>query len=223
MLRPCVCYHSQLAAKRYCLYWEKRLEVCGPDKAFLPMTLDGAVRDDTAALEIGFFNYMAGHADSQGRGILYLEPGKQDRTKYSRESMIRAVWYHLHAALEQTECQKHGILFVSYPGGAKLGQFDRTLIKALLGSMQGVLPVRVSAIHICQPPAFIKIILPVVRLFMSDRVKRRLCLHFGSAATVREKLQAATGLTDADIPAALGGHAVIDSAAWIAARRAEGK
>lgn len=137
-------FNADLAAKRYALYWDKRIDVCGPEKAFLPFTLSGALKDDEAALSIGFANFLAGFTDPLGRGIMYFEPAKQDRTKYTRESMTRAVWYMLHAALESVDAQKHGVIFIAYPAGAKLSQFDRGLVKRILPSIQGVLPVRLS-------------------------------------------------------------------------------
>ena len=214
--------HSQLAAKRYASYWDKRIEICGPEKAFLPLTLSGALKDDDVALSIGFVNYFGGYSDPIGRGIIYIEPGKQDKTKYTRESMIRAVWYMVHAALESTETQKHGIIFITHPAGAKFHQFDRGLVKQVLPSLQGAIPVRLSAFHICQPPSFFKLIRPIVNLFMSDRVKKRLCIHFGSVDNVREKLEG-FGMTRDNIPKKVGGDAEIDIVAWLEKRRAEGK
>ena len=65
-------FNADLAAKRYASYWDKRIEVCGPEKAFLPLTLSGALKDDDVALSIGFINYLAGCTDPKGRGILYI-------------------------------------------------------------------------------------------------------------------------------------------------------
>lgn len=136
--------------------------------------------------------------------------------------MCRAVWYMIHAASEKPEAQMHGIIFVIHPKGAKLSQFDRGLMKLILPSIQGVLPVRLTALHICQPPGFIKLILPFAKLFMSERTKKRLNLHFGSDEDVRAKLQS-HGLPKESVPETLGGDAKIDITSWIEQRRAEGK
>lgn len=58
------------------------------EKAFLPLTLHQALKDDDVALTVGYANYMAGHYDPIGRSIMYMEAGRQDKTKYSRESMV---------------------------------------------------------------------------------------------------------------------------------------
>jgi hypothetical protein len=185
--------------------------------------LEGALRDDTAALTIGFVNYMAGgYSDAQGRGLIFMLPGQQDKTKYTRESLTRAVWYMLHAALESPTAQKHGLLFLAYPKNARLSQFDPQLSKVVLPTIQGALPIRISAFHMCQPPAFIQLVLPIIKLFMSERTKKRVQLHFGSLPKIHKKL-AKYGLTKANLPTVMGGEAVVDSSAFIARRRAEGK
>jgi hypothetical protein len=187
------------------------------------MTLEGALRDDEAALTIGFVNYMAGgYSDDRGRGLMFMLPGLQDKTKYTRESLARAVWYMLHAALESPTAQKHGLLFLAFPKGARFSQFDPQLSKVVLPTIQGALPIRVSAFHICQPPAFIQLILPIIKLFMSDRTKKRMQLHFGSLDKIHKKL-GKYGLTKANLPTVMGGEAVVDTPAFIARRRAEGK
>ena len=127
------------------------------------------MRDDDESLVIGYANFLAGKTDPQGRSIMYMEAGRQDKTKYSRESMVRAIWYMLHAAMESETTQKYGIIFMTYPGGVTMSQVDRGLIKILLPSIQGTIPIRLSAFHSCQPPTFVKLVLPFVKLFMSDR------------------------------------------------------
>ena len=214
--------HFQLAAKRYAKYWDKRIEIFGPEKAFLPLTLSQALKDDDEALTIGYANLLHGHCDPQGRSIMYMEAGRQDKTKYSRESMVRAIWYMLHAAMESEATQKYGILFITYPAGVTMSQVDRGLIKILLPSIQGTIPIRLSAFHSCQPPTFLKLVLPFIKLFMSDRTKDRLLFHFGSTEKVREKLES-YGLTRDNIPQSLGGEVIVDTKAWIEKRRAEGK
>ena len=57
---------------------------------------------------------------------------------------------------------------------------------------------------------------------MSERMKKRLRIHFGSAENVREKLEG-FGMTKASIPKAIGGDASIDIVDWLEKRRAEGK
>ena len=199
------------------------MEICGPERAFLPLTLDKALRDDWTALTMGFAQVIPNVQDPKGRSILFMNPANQDKTKYDRKSMARAVWYMVHAALvDNPEAQKHGLVFVGYGRDAKFSQFDRELGKLNMTSLQGAIPLRLSAMHLCRPPSFFKIIFAFMKLFMKERVKKRMLVHFGSTEQVLEKL-AAYGLTKDVLPTELGGTVKLDLVQWLTERKAQGK
>lgn len=80
-----------------------RIESFGLEKAFLPMTQEGALKDDWKAIEYGFFNVLPSKA-AMGRGIAYLNMNLEiaagmDKS-ITRESMHRAVWYLVHAGTD---------------------------------------------------------------------------------------------------------------------------
>ena len=128
----------QLAVKRFVIYWDKRVAAFGPEKAFQPLTLDGALRDDSSALENGFIRLTTTKA-SGGRNILFCDPALQD-FQYARDSMVRAVWYLFHSALECEDTQKRGLVFIVYPYHASLSKLDRKLMENLFSSVQGCIP-----------------------------------------------------------------------------------
>jgi hypothetical protein len=137
----CEVFNAKLAAKRYVQYWDKRVVIFGPVKAFQPLTLNEALSEDQLALESGVINLMEGLHDQMGRAVLYLDPSKRDMSGYSRESLCRAVWYYYHVALEKYErAQKHGVVLVGYPHNLKLSQFDRKFMKLLTDSIKSCLP-----------------------------------------------------------------------------------
>ena len=53
-------------------YWDRRLKVFGPDKYALPLTLNGAMRDDIQAVKAGFLTLLP-VTDVKGRAILYTD------------------------------------------------------------------------------------------------------------------------------------------------------
>jgi hypothetical protein len=220
-------FFSQLAAQRYCRYWEKRVEIFGPTKAFQPLTLKDALCDDDVALGLGAFQLVPNRHDPMGRGILFIDPSKQqqqhnDKRTYTAESMARAVWYFINASLEQDETvQQHGMIFLAWPHHAKFAQYDRGLTKLVFGSIQGALPTRLSAIHFCQPPAWFHIVFPIMKLFMTDRTKKRIKAHYGSTAEIVAKLEP-FGLSKDDLPEQLGGTIQLDVVKWLEQRRAAG-
>ena len=64
-----------------------------------------------------------GYQDSTGHSILLVNPSMQDKSKYTRERMLRVLWYMIHAALETESTQRFGI--VAFPNHARFSQFDR--------------------------------------------------------------------------------------------------
>ena len=162
------CHHHQLAAERYAKYWNKRIQLFGPQKAFEPLFLHEALSEDQVALEIGYLQFVVHGTDAKGRAIVYMNPAKFDPPKYARESMVRAAWYFLHAALEDEAAQKHGVLLLDDPREAKLCQLDRKLVALMMTSIQGVLPIRLAAMYVCRPPPVLKVVFPIVKLFLSE-------------------------------------------------------
>jgi hypothetical protein len=202
-------------------YWEKRLVIFGPDRAFLPLTQDQALKDDAVAMGFGFFQ-LTPCKDPSGRSIIFVDPSRQDKTKYERESMARSMWYVMHAALEDSETQKKGLVAMAYPKKAKFAQLDRGLAKLNMESIKGCVPVRMSVVHLCHPPTFFRIVFPIFKVFMGERIVKRFRVHAGPDESVLEKL-ATFGLTKDFVPSELGGNIVLDHKAWLSDRKADGK
>lgn len=81
--------------------------------------------------------------------------GAYDKSKDDdRNNIARAVWYLFHSALEDEEVQKRGMVFLGNYSGAEVSIVDPKLMKLVMGSVSGCLPVRVGAIHVCNPRKF---------------------------------------------------------------------
>jgi hypothetical protein len=209
-----------LAAQRYAYYWEKRVEIFGHKRAFQPFTLGGALKDDTAALELGVFQ-PTGQRDPTGRSILFIDPSRLDHKKYTRESMCRVFWYFLQTALEDLETQKKGIIILAYAHETTFWQLDRQLLTLIAQSLRGCLPVRLSCIHICEPPSFFSIIFPIVKFFITGRLQQRIRVHSGGDWQVQQELLKC-GLDKSVLPTQIGGDVTLDLHKWLARRRKSG-
>jgi len=138
-------------------------------------------------------------------------------------NMVRAIWYFIHRVLEEDALvQKKGMYFMAYPHDAKLGQFDKQLARTMLGSIQGCLPLRLSAFHVCHPPTFFRIIFPIVQVFMTARTKKRFNVHGGKKEKMLQHLEEKFGLTVSDLPVDIGGDRELDVKAWLAEREKRG-
>ena len=220
MFLRCEVFNVDLAAARMISYWDKRVEVFGEDKAFLPLTLEGALKDDEVALNMGFIQSTE-HADAAGRRIILGDPSKLKKELYTRDSMVRAFWYTVHAALEDEMTQKRGIILLLYPHRAHVSQFDRKLVSMNAASIKGCLPVRVGAFHICHPPAFFTVVFPVLNFFLGKRLRARIKVHTGSETHILETL-ARYGISKESVPSDLGGDVKLDQKKWLEMRKESG-
>ena len=78
-----------MAAKKMANYWEQRYRLFGPEKFFLPLTLKGALSEDSLALSRGYVQLLPCN-DSAGRAVIFMdwschEPG----VGYDQSSMVR--------------------------------------------------------------------------------------------------------------------------------------
>lgn len=147
-------------------------------------------------------------SSSDKRTYLFVDPSKRDEWKHTRESVVRASWYFIHQALAEDEVvQKKGMYVMQYLENAKLSHLtDRKLAKQMLISVQGCLPVRLSAIHILYPPSFFRHVFSIVKIFMRKRTRKRFVVHSGSQEQILDNLERKYSLTKADLPEQIGGE-----------------
>lgn len=102
-------------------YWNKRLEVFGPERAFLPLTLSSGIliKEDLAALQVGLLRTLPDKVDPDGRMTCFADPSRANLSLYSTINMVRASWYVLDAALEDEDTQRKGLILISFPKNAK--------------------------------------------------------------------------------------------------------
>lgn len=225
MFLRCEVLNADLAAKRIVKYWKKRVQIFGEDKAFLPLTLgdDGPFKDDTASLDIGFMR-LTNKRDSAGRPILFADPSRlpMDQSSYENESICRALWYVMHALIEDETAQRKGSIIVVFPKNSKFAQFNRKLVKMNADSIKGCIPVRLSALHICHPPAVFDLFFPILKILMGAHLRQKIKLNSGSDEEVMEKLGSQFGITNDELPTEMGGTLVLNHEQWLKERLEKG-
>jgi len=181
-------FDAELAAKRLVRYWSDRFKLFGPDKFVLPLTLKGALKDDSLALSRGYVQLLA-DTDTAGRAVLYLDWSSHEPSiGYSEESMHRVFWYMAHVAVEDPKILEAGVVLVIYPQEARLDQFDHSLWNAVADSCIYSLPMRWRATHIVHPNRFFSIIHPVFMSSLPQDVQDRVVVHSGTKMKVLANL-----------------------------------
>lgn len=233
----CELFDLKPAAKRIVAYWDMRLEIFGSERAFLPLTLSHALKDDTSSLHLGFIRNTL-HKDDAGRAILFIDPSRIPHDQaYDRHSMARALWYNIHAAIEEEDVQRKGIVIIAHPEHAARSQMDRKLMKINVTSIKGCLPVRIAAFHVCNPPLFFEVVFSIAKVLMGERLRKRIKIHSngngkkdksakggGSVeeTTVIRKLVNKYGIDKIKIPSEVGGGNTIDHVQWLEDRKVAG-
>mmetsp|Transcript_51421 Transcript_51421/g.76924 ORF Transcript_51421/g.76924 Transcript_51421/m.76924 type:complete len:186 (-) Transcript_51421:474-1031(-) len=184
--------------------------------------LEGSMGNDIDALLNGFVRLLPGK-DESGRALIWVDASYLDSTKYTRESMIRALTYIEHAALEDETVQKKGVIFINYNGNnPKFSQFDKTLISMWADSMKGCMPVRVSAIYILQIPTLFSTLANLFKHLLGRRLSKRLLLLPGTNEKIVMSLSK-RGIKRESLPIEIGGEVVLDQKKWIEERVQAGK
>ena len=88
--------------------------------------------------------------------------------------------------------------------------------------MRGALPVRITCISICHPPPFFRLIWPVIKVIMGDRVRKRVRVIGGSGESVVKQCEN-IGLSKDKIPELIGGTLKVDHVGWLEGRKKAGK
>lgn len=184
--------------------------------------MEGALRNDTAALETGFCQVTT-LKDEAGRGILFLSPGKYDKAQVEVKSMVRMIWYMVHAMLENENVQKHGMILMVNPRNVGFQSISRDLQRQAAFSVSRCLPMRIGAFHVCQPSWIFRLSIPFLRLFIGPRLRPVFKVHAGKPEKIQSRL-AQYGIQASDIPVDIdGGTMSLDHSKWLADRRAAGK
>jgi len=209
-------FHAGRAAKRLMKYWKSRIEVFGEEKAFVRLTLDDALADDSVALSLGYIQ-PTGQSDSAGRAIVFMDFSQEGKADYTKLSLIRTVWYAIHVALEDKKAQKEGVVILTKTCD-NLRQWEVKNSMKLADHMKGALPFRLGCFHLCHSPPIVKSILKVTKFFLG-KLRSRVRVHKGTHEEVIDSL-ATYGIPKSAVPNIWSGEFNIEAQSeWLEARR----
>lgn len=213
----CEVFRVKDAAERLVIYWDTRVKLFG-DKAFGPLTLNSLQEDDHVCLSLGFARIVPAK-DDKGRGIILVDPSRQDREKHTREGMVRCLWYIMHALFrDDIDVQQKGVIIIGHPKHLKFQQMDREQVKMNINSIRNCLPLRISSFIICHPPTFFEIIFPFLKLIIGAKLRKRIKVCSGTDEAVLKKL-AKCNLSKRVLPSDIGGDIKLNHSKWIEERK----
>jgi hypothetical protein len=221
----CDLFDPKVAAKRYAKYWAKRVEIFG-EKAFKPLTFIGD-EGMRVHLDSGVGEFIDPSSEGQRR-MLYVNGGNLVRK--DPEGLLRATWYMCHVLLETEETAKKGLIVLIFPERKVTREEIQRALKdpnfngkthvayMLRDYCLGILPVRLSAWHVCHPAPFLRIVIPLMRMLFAKRLTQRIHVHSGTVENVLEALKK-FGIEKGEVPIKLGGFNDTNHFRWLDKRQ----
>eukprot|EP00521_Asterionellopsis_glacialis_P008381 CAMPEP_0195286304 /NCGR_PEP_ID=MMETSP0707-20130614/3810_1 /TAXON_ID=33640 /ORGANISM="Asterionellopsis glacialis, Strain CCMP134" /LENGTH=369 /DNA_ID=CAMNT_0040345925 /DNA_START=350 /DNA_END=1459 /DNA_ORIENTATION=+ len=225
-------YNPQAAAKRMVLYWDRKVNLFGVDKAFRPLRIptDFQPQDETAAANGGF--RLLPDRDEAGRAIIFSYRRYYDNRHDRIDSMLRLFWCIAHAALDDPEegddVQKDGIVGITANGMDDIAA--DSMLQACSNHLQfytvfyndllHVLPVKVAGIHMFAPNPWVKLLIEHVLKLQGPHIRARLQIYDGTTEENLENLED-YGITPDMVPAELGGALDFNYHDWFMRKGAE--
>lgn len=211
-------YNARLAAKTMAAYWTHRVQLFGPARAFLPMTLYGAMKDEAVNMSDRHLWAMVPVTDAAGRSIFYHTPGRRDFSQYSFEQEMQAMWYLFETVIENAISSKAGVVILSDLRNYTINSYSLK-IATLFFPLLSVLPTRVRAIHLCYPNPIVSALLPLSKRFMTRSLRLRLVVHEPSPITLCSSLNRYCFPADRiPVDLGIGGGVVINHSSWMVNR-----
>jgi hypothetical protein len=225
-------YDPLSAAESLASYWALRRLLFGAERAYLPMTLQGAMLDrgssskekeyeDIATLEKRTVFVM--DKDQHGRPVLFWDRIRSSKRFACRNSVLRCFFYCWQCISTLPEAQKHGcVILMNMKGYDIYEHFDRILSKRAF-DIDRRMPIKVRAIHLCtgSGKSVTELILPVLKHMAGPELRLRTKIHAGSNKEICDGF-AAFGLRRVHVDAICHGsfHNNETLRAWLHQRRA---
>jgi hypothetical protein len=198
-------FDIQAAAEKLVLYWDRKVELFGPERAFRKISIEDLDNEeDVVALEKGGIRALP-FTDSAGRALAMSYRAYWDLRKHHDSSMLRLAWYVAHEVLENVDAQRNGIVMLvanglpAYANANYNAKLMRNLWKDRI-----VLPVRIQAIHVGIENEIAKLVLSTNLFASGPKMRARHCVHSAKHSELAEKLEP-YGISEDVIPVEFGG------------------
>ena len=208
--------NAQRAALRLVAYWQLRLDTFGSQRAFLPMTIDGAIRDDVADMIQHCVIHVLPLTDTSGRALLFYQPSRRNLAAFPLEQEGRALFYLFDSLTVDPTIRRAGFVGVADYRNVSRSQIS-TKQQRHMKALFEVMPIRIRSCHICHPSPVLSYAYPILKYILGRSVRLRTRLHSGAEQYVLHEL-ASCSLPRQCLPKELGGEVSLNFAQWVANR-----
>jgi len=165
-------------------------------------TLDPLITE----LETGKFTVLPTR-DGSGAAIAVFTARLHYPEISNHQTTLQGVVYQLDVALESTETQRRGLIFIYDMSDSKYGNFDYDLSQKILTLLKGAYPARLKKVLIVTAPLWFKAPFKILRLFVREKLRDRVYTVSLPQLTLH--------LPADSLPTELGGNLKVDHGAWL--------
>ncbi|XP_059224223.1 tyrosine-protein phosphatase non-receptor type 9 isoform X2 [Stomoxys calcitrans] len=134
--------------------------------------IDPDVEPLRSELQTGKFTILSAR-DSSGAAIALFTANKHSPLCVTHTTTLQGIVYQLDCALQDTETQKAGLVFIYDMSGSKYSNFDYDLSQKILTLLKGGYPARLKKVLIVTAPLWFKAPFKILRLFVREKLRER--------------------------------------------------
>ncbi|XP_070074372.1 tyrosine-protein phosphatase non-receptor type 9 isoform X2 [Drosophila takahashii] len=168
--------------------------------------IDPDVEPLRSELQTGKFTILPARTSS-GAAIALFTANRHSPLCVSHTTTLQGIVYQLDSALQDSETQRAGLVFIYDMSGSKYSNFDYDLSQKILTLLKGGYPARLKKVLIVTAPLWFKAPFKILRLFVREKLRERVF-------TVSVP-QLALHVPRKALPIHLGGTLEVDHATWL--------
>ncbi|XP_017055441.1 tyrosine-protein phosphatase non-receptor type 9 isoform X2 [Drosophila ficusphila] len=168
--------------------------------------IDPDVEPLRSELQTGKFTILPARTSS-GAAIALFTANRHSPLSVSHTTTLQGIVYQLDSALQDSETQRAGLVFIYDMSGSKYSNFDYDLSQKILTLLKGGYPARLKKVLIVTAPLWFKAPFKILRLFVREKLRERVF-------TVSVP-QLALHVPRKALPIYLGGTLEVDHATWL--------
>ncbi|KAH8300884.1 hypothetical protein KR044_001677, partial [Drosophila immigrans] len=168
--------------------------------------IDADVEPLRSELQTGKFTILPARTSS-GAAIALFTANRHSPLSASHTTTLQGIVYQLDCALQDTDTQRAGLVFIYDMSGSKYSNFDYDLSQKILTLLKGGYPARLKKVLIVTAPLWFKAPFKILRLFVREKLRERVFTVSVPQLSLHVPRKA--------LPVHLGGTLEIDHATWL--------